>query len=291
MIKKFGAISLLIFLFVLSSCVKDKTIENLSLIDYDSDSSFVLENAPAVQPKNLLLQEFTGVWCYTCPLAHDTVAKIISMYPDRIAAMNVHSHLYSIYDDPAVMGNLYDFRTLDGDTVVTMLGGILSVPSAAIDMTLIVGEDRILSQKRENWVDYVTQMISVAPKINVEMAAFYYANESKLKIVARYTALEDISQPVYHNIAIAENNIVDWQYVGTVYVENYSHKHILRDYLYDPKGELLAAKMSRNQVEVRVNYIKVPSDWNIFNLDIIGFAHNKGSDWEVYQAQSITAFD
>ena len=99
-----------------------------NLYNYSSDTTFTANYNFRDEPKNVLMHEFSGIWCYTCPLAHDTTAKIIAMHPGRVFAINVHSHYYSIYDDPAMMGNLYDIRTLDGDTVVNMLHNSLVSP-------------------------------------------------------------------------------------------------------------------------------------------------------------------
>ena len=173
-----------------------------SLLSYNADTMFTDLNNLTPQSKTLFIQEFTGIYCYTCPLAHGITADIIQMYPNRVAAMNIHSHFYGIYDDPLVMGNLYDFRTSDGDSIVSMLGGVFSVPSAAFNMTLLAGESNIISFNRANWVNYATNELNTIPKANVNIASSFNTTTRDLKIVIKYHLLENLNNNLYYSIAL-----------------------------------------------------------------------------------------
>ena len=283
---------LLSILLLLLGCSKDddsivtpnstsSPIEN-PLLAFNTDTTFSDLNI-APQSKVLLMQEFTGVYCYTCPLAHTITANLIQMYPNRIAAMNVHSHFYGLYDDPAVMGNLYDFRTFDGDTIVSMIGGVFSVPSAAFNMTIQPGESKITSYLRDNWIGYATNELNGIPRANVEIATTFNASNRNLKIVIKYHIQENISENLYYNVALVENKIIDKQFVDTVVVDNYSHEHIFRDALTDPKANFLASSPSQGEVFIKVINYTVSSNWNENNIEIISYIHEKDIKWNVLQ--------
>jgi len=259
-----------------------------NLYNYSADTVFHNNFSFRDQDRNVLIHEFTGVWCYTCPLAHDTVAKIINLYPDRVFALNVHSHYYSIYDDPAMMGNLYDIRTLDGDSIVNMLGGVVSVPSGSIDMTVMPSESSIINFNRWNWVDYVDGHLAANPNpdVNVEVVTEYDSTTRNLKVISRYHIKSGSSDPVYYSIAIADNGIVDKQYVDTAVVEFYEQKHILRDYLTNPRGDFMATQAVKGDIFIRTNYITVPLDWNQNDLEVIAYCHNSGTDFTVHQSNN-----
>ena len=287
---RFASIILLsLGMLCLFGCKKENHFGDISstqtgLLSYNSDVYFAENYDLSPQQRVLLLEEFTGVYCYTCPLAHGITADIIQTFPNQVAAINIHSHLFSIYDDPNVMGNLYDFRTADGDTIVNMLGGVLSVPSAAFNRTLQVGENEITSNKRNAWMNYALYELNSPPEINIDIATSFDSISRNLKIVVKYKALTNFPEDVYHTVTITENDIIDKQFVDTAEVPNYHHMHILRDVITDVKGDLLFSTQNQNNVGIKVFNYTVPVEWNEANLKVVSFAHQKNTHWDVYQA-------
>jgi hypothetical protein len=244
---------------------------------------FIDNSNPSPQAKVLFLQEFTGVYCYTCPLAHGITDQIENLYPAQVAAMNVHSHFFSIYDDPNVMGNLYDLRTEDGDTLVSMLGGVYSVPSAAFDMTPQQNEPEIISFDRSMWLDHAADAIAKTPTVNIEMETELNSVSRELKIVAKYHFLQTPSTPLFYSLALVENDIIDKQFVDTVVVDDYHHMHILRDMVTDAKGELLSNGAIKDEVYIKVWSYTIPLDWNEDNVELITYVHEQEQLWDVKQ--------
>ncbi|MBL4861618.1 MAG: Omp28-related outer membrane protein [Crocinitomicaceae bacterium] len=284
-------LGVIISVIAITGCKKDKLEPNpdtgapvlTGLISYDADTEFTDLDNLTPQDRVLLMQEFTGVYCYTCPLAHYITSDLIQMYPNRIAAMNIHSHFYSIYDDPNVMGNLYDFRTEDGDSMVSMLGGVMSVPSAAFNMKLLAGEANITSNARDNWMGYASNELSTPPKVNIEMATSFDNSTRNVKIVVKYHALEDLNENLYHSIAIVENDIIDKQFVDTAVVNDYHHMHIFRDMVTDAKADFIGITPTQGQVFIKVFNYTIPAEWNENNIDVISYVHQKDANWNVYQ--------
>lgn len=137
-------------LLAVTACKKTEveTEKEIALIDYEYNQDFVFDGALTKQERNVLIQEFTGVYCYTCPMAHEITEELIADHPQAIVPINIHSHFFSIYGDPNVMGNEFDFRTTNGDSIVSLLGGVISLPSASFDMSTQPGEDAAVSFQR-----------------------------------------------------------------------------------------------------------------------------------------------
>ena len=160
---------------------------------------------------------------------------------------------------------------------------VLSLPSGAIDRTIYSGETSIISKQREFWKDYAAQAIQEPVNVKIDLHTEFNASSRQLKVVVKAHYLNNISTDNYIGVLLTESNIIDKQFVDTVIVPNYSHEHILRDYLTNPKGDLINNDTERGQVIVRVFYYNVPATWNENNVELIAFIHEKGSNWKVLQ--------
>lgn len=283
-------IGLLGLLIACSSCKKDEAIppSGVGSLPVDQnwvDTTYFLATAPTPDQKVVLVEEFTGVYCYTCPLGHMVVDSLIDEYPEQVAPLNIHSHAFGIYDNPAVMGNAQDFRTIDGDTVVSMLGGIVSVPSGAVDRKVHAGETQIISKNRQYWRDYFVSTLSETPPVNITSESRLINNGSTVEVRVTLTYTTSNTEDHYLSVAVAEDNVVDKQFVDTVVVDNYEHPHILRAYATETKGNFLGSSFIPAQVEVRVFEIDLDPIWITDSLEIVSFVHRKiAGDWTVLQA-------
>jgi hypothetical protein len=90
-------------------------------------------------------------------------------------------------------------------------------------------------------------------------------------------------------VFITESNIIDAQTNGAVIVENYNHKHILRDMMTKFDGDALGASLKKNDI-IRKSYsYTLPSTtdglWVPENIEIVITIHkNDPKDKSVAQA-------
>ena len=269
--------------FFWAGCDEDVAIPNEVVT---SDTTY-LDAIQSPQQKVVLLEEYTGVYCYTCPATHLVTAGILAAYPNKVIATNTHSTSFGIYTNPLVMGNLYDFRTVDGDSVVNMLGSVISLPSAAIDRKIHSGETRIISENRDFWQSYVAQQLSGDVKVNIRLDADFTFETRNLQVIVTLNYVEDVNIANYLSILLAENNIVDKQLMADLTVNDlYSHEHIVRDYMTDFYGEKITVSKEAGRVYVRVFNYTVPEEWDEDNLDVVVFVHEQGASKEIFQAAS-----
>jgi len=271
-------------LLLLFACKKDNPPVPVVPPNEPKDTSYIAGSIQSAQQKIVLMEEFTGVYCYTCPQGHAAVSDIVANNPGKVAVLNIHSQFYGIYSNPAVMGNKYDFRTKDADTIVSMLGGIVSVPSGAVDRVMHSGETTIMSYNRDYWGNYAATQLTEIPPVNIDIETDFTADSRKLQIVVELNYTQNLTENNYLSIAIAENNIIDKQFVDTVVVDNYSHQHILRDVITNAKGDLIDVSREAGRVYIRVFNYTLPNEWDTNNIDIIAFVHEGESSWHVLQA-------
>src|SRR5690554_8137402 len=56
--------------------------------------------------KNVVLEEFTGIYCVFCPEGHAIAQAIKDANPDRVSLINIHTGSFAVPN-----GNHPDFRT------------------------------------------------------------------------------------------------------------------------------------------------------------------------------------
>lgn len=274
-----------ILMLGLQACDKDQPLPAPAPADNSPRDTTYISSIQNPQQKVVLLEEFTGVYCYTCPATHQVVATIIDNYQGRVAAINTHSTHFNNYSDPSIMGNKYDFRTEDGDSIVTLLGGVVSLPSASIDREIQTGETVIISKNRDLWDSYVAQQLISSVSVNVDISSEYISSERRLQLVIELNYVEDVSAINFLSVLLVENNIIDKQLDGnSVIVPDYSHMHIFRDYLTDFKGNQITATKEAGRVYIRVFDYTIPAEWNANNLEVIAFVHENEVSNELLQA-------
>jgi len=270
------AATLVTFFLSWVGCTQDKAIPGPT-DDEPKDTTYI-DVVQSPQQKIVLLEEYTGVYCYTCPATHEVVEGILNLYPNRVIATNTHSTSFGIYSDPNVMGNLYDFRTEDGDSVVSMLGGVISLPSGVVNRKIHSGETTIISQNRDLWVSYVAQELTEAVKVNVEIATDFTEETRNLQVVITLNYVQSVNEANYLSVLFVENNILDKQLDSNfAVIQYYAHQHILRDYLTYYEGSEIATTKEPGRVNL-------PVAWDENNVEVICFVHEQGASQNILQA-------
>ncbi|MBK8490657.1 MAG: Omp28-related outer membrane protein [Saprospirales bacterium] len=247
------------------------------------DTTIDLEN----QMRQVLIEEFTGVRCVQCPAGSAEIASLLAIHGERLVAVSIHAGDFS-YPFPQ---SHYNFQTSEGEELINFLGPPISYPSAVIDRTLFDGEaDLILG--RNDWAGYIAQEKAIDPVIKIAVVPNFNETTRKLDVEVKLYPQEDILDPdVRISLMLTESNIVDYQDTPDGKVDNYVHKHVLRDMLTSYLGEGISETLISGIIITKNFSYTVPEVWNagetasnVEEMHVVVFVHLGTTTKEVLQA-------
>ena len=218
------------------------------------------------QPKNVLIEDFTGMLCINCPNAAEKVVEIQNYYgADRVIAVAIHG------DMPGLSGNLKN----DLGTEYYNRWGVESLPRGMVD--------------RKGGLQNYTSWMAIA---NEQLAL----QTSSLSLSLEGTTFDPVDRTLKVNVEalcataltanlqvwITESNIVSFQKMPDGSINrNYVHNHVLRDAVNGSWGEAIALEP---EVATEVSYdYTVPAAWVAENLAVVAFAYNDGGVIQVIE--------
>ncbi len=235
--------------FVWTGCT-----ENNPSIDFGSaahtDTTYVLPAAsiPSAQPHQVLVEEFTGQKCANCPAAHTNLENIATT-STNIGRVNVIGlYIYGPGQSVPPAGSIYDLRDSAATQVnTTVYNGKNDLPSGGVDRTPVAGDILLYST---GWADAVTNQLSIADSLNLDISSSYNATTNVATILAKVTYLYPVLTPQNISIAIVEDSMYDKQEFPDSVHENYLFTNVFRDMitsapLGDPLGSLTAKEAGR----------------------------------------------
>ena len=185
--------------------------------------------------KNVVLEEFTGIYCTFCPDGHRLAKQFQSANPDDVVLVNIHAGSFA-----APNGNDPDFRTIHG-TLIASGAGIVGYPAGSINRRLFpqYTQGGGTAMSRGQWSSAGSIILGEASYVNIAMDAVY--DVSTNKIYADVEMYMTGNMPSGSNlslvVALLQNNVEGPQ-VGkgsnpsqVLPNGNYNHNHMLRDLL------------------------------------------------------------
>jgi len=294
--KKLNILSfLLVSILVLSSCEEIPPYINYEPEAIVEDTTYVSNEIPTAQPRQVLIEEITGVRCPNCPAAQ-AEAKIISENnPGRINILTIHplnkvNALTSPFD--ANRGDKYtskyDFRTLAGALIFEMVGISNSLPIGNINRMKFDGEISA-NIEYQKWSAFTNSELSKPTPLNLDVTAKNIGEDIEIRVKVTYTAA--IVDSNYLSVAIIENDLKDVQEsrdnMGvTIYEKEYKHSHVLRAMASNFFGDPLKADYVPGRVFIKTYRYK-RGDWNPANLDVIVFVNKDVTKKEVIHSKTV----
>lgn len=235
------------------------------------------------QQRQVLIEEFTGVRCVNCPAGSEAIQTLLGIHGERLVAVSIHAGFFS----PPYPENQYDFRTTEGNSLLTYLGEPLGFPTAVVDRKLFTGEQD-LQLGQSQWAGFIAEEQTLPPSVKIGIEPDFNTNTRELKVKATLYVQEDIPYPDVHiSVMITESNIADEQLTPAGKNPNYVHRHVLRgmmtSYDGDPVTEFLAASV----VITRDFTMMLPDSWVADNCHVVVFLHKGGTNKEVYQVHEV----
>lgn len=184
--------------------------------------------------KNVVLEEFTGIYCGYCPDGHAIAQAIQDANPDRVSLINIHTGGFA---NPT--GNDPDFRTVYGKAIAQQ-SNLTGYPAGTVNRHVFPGRGMnsgATAMGRGQWTVSANEILNQPSYVNVAVEATIdvESNTMEIHVEAYYTGNSPESSNLL-NIAILQNNTRGPQ-SGGGQGNNYNHMHRLIDFVTGQWGE------------------------------------------------------
>lgn len=240
--------------------------------------------------KKILLEDYTGHTCGNCPRATEQTEYLIETYCDHIIPIAVHAGFFA---DPRSSGKYtYDFRATTGYSWDGTFGNSAAgLPNGMLNRTEYNGT-RILAYG--SWPAAAEQLLKEPPTISIKIGNNYNDDTRELKTVVDVSFLKSASEELKLTVLIVEDSIINWQKdydyedlenPGNTDIENYVHRHVLRDAINGSWGETIVENSIQQGKSVNKSFSYVlDTEWMANHCSVIGFVYNVGTK-EIIQAE------
>lgn len=236
------------------------------------------------QLRQVMIEEFTGVNCVNCPDGSQAIETLIDIHGERLVAVSIHSS--GSFSRP-IAESQYDFRTPEGDNLLSYLGAPIGYPTAVVNRKKFQDEFDLQLGKGQ-WAGYIVEELAIPPKVRIAIEPTYTEASRDLRTDVTLYVDEDISDPdVRLSVMILEDDIVDAQVTPEGTKEDYKHKHVLRDMLTNFDGDIISENLTAN-AEIEKSYdLNIPVGWVASNCKIVVFVSLGGQVKDVLQVHEV----
>ena len=237
----------------------------------------------------ILVEEFTGVGCQNCPGGSAELENLLSIYPDNLIAITIHAGFFSTevqwHPDQKI-----DFRTADGNNLVDdYFGGApFAYPSATVNREK-TGTGSFFIPLTQ-WPASIASELEEGSTVDLKMERTYDPASRTLDVEVDVLALAALSEDTRISVIITESGIIDYQKdlnaPGDGWIQDYVHKHVLRDMITPFDGEVISSTGIALTESLTKSFSTVlPDNFVAENCEVIAFVHKNTSDSkEVLQA-------
>lgn len=262
----------LIILLLLFSC----DIIEEPFMEKNDDGQVTTEN-----PQKVLLIDFTGHTCKSCPKAHQSIEQLQGLFGGRIVPIAFHLGYFA---KPMTSGKFTtDFRTPEG----TLLEKYFDFVSFPIGTVQTLNKDQL--QPYAAWPAAVSAGISGDAPIKIEIDPEYLAGLGAIAGHIHVTALQAVSGQVNLAVYLVEDSIVDWQKdedFDPMDIPDYVHNNVFRTSLTGLWGQPVgnADGLAKGfTIETQLAKLLHPA-WKIQNCTLVAFVYREDTK-EIIQVE------
>lgn len=232
--------------------------------------------------KIVLLEEFTGKGCTNCPKGSREIENLLTQLPNNLVAVSIHAGFFA---NPEFFPlGLYDLRTEDGEFLYNYIGAPLGYPSGSVNRTPVNGDIQL---SLNQWASAITQHLQEEPVVDISVTSGYDVDTRVLTIQTSAIGKENVTGDIRLSVMLTESGIVDAQddFEAGGIVNDYVHRHVLRDMLTPAAGESVATNMSIGQIVNRTYTMTIPDTWSPAHMEVIAFVSQvNGNSFPILQA-------
>ncbi len=234
------------------------------------------------QLRQVLIEEFTGVRCVNCPAGSALIEDLLACNGGRLIAVSIHAGEFS----PPYPASQFDFRTADGDQILSYVGEPFGYPTAVVNRKLFPGQFD-LQLGSGDWAGYFAEEKQIAPKLRIGIEHSFNLGSRELSVDVTLYVDEAITDPDVHlSVMLTESGIQDLQLTpaSPTPQADYTHKHVLRDLITSYDGDPVSEPLPAGAEVTKTFTYNLPAGWKAENCKIIAFVSLSGASQEVLQA-------
>lgn len=237
--------------------------------------------------RRVVAEEVTGVRCPQCPDGTRTLTSLQQSFKSEGRELIVISiHASGNFAVPW-SSSQHDFRSPDAQAMVSSIGPLEGFPCSGIDRRLLPNETSIFTYPHTRWEGVIRKDFGFEYGLEVYVDNEYDPATRKLDIDVDLDVYGDqtLSGENFLTVVITQDSIVDPQDDKGVLNPNYLHRHVLRDVVTNPGGDLIAETLSPG-VTLRKTYsVTLPAAWKEKHCSVVAYVHRGGNpDKEIMQA-------
>ena len=233
--------------------------------------------------KHVLVEEFTGHLCGTCPPAAVVLYDSLRLqFGVKLITIAVHAGQFSdtcptALDCPsgAPVGSFeINYRSIVGDGWATQFG-ITVNPLAMINR---IGFPTSHKKTYTTWKTNIQNELALPAVAKINLQTYFDSSGQEAKVAVKVELLQPLSDSLALQVVMVEDNIVDWQQWyshSPQYVPNYTHHDILRASFNGLNGENFRPN-AENKLLTGYS-LPFSSKWVAGNCKVIAFLYKKSN--------------
>lgn len=235
--------------------------------------------------KNVVLEEFTGIYCGFCPDGHLRANNFAAANPGDVVLINIHAGPFA---NPS--GNDPDFTIAYGDSI-DIISGIAGYPAGNINRRVFSNFSQNpggMAMSRGDWATAGGTVMGESSYVNLALEGDIDITSNVLTVDVEMYFTANAPSDVNLNVALLQNNISGPQSGSSANPNQvnadgtYNHMHMLRELLTGQWGEVITTTTSGTTVTRQYTY-NIPADINgipvsIGDLEIVAFVAEGQTD-------------
>lgn len=173
--------------------------------------------------KKILIEEFTGQECQYCPAGHDTVAKRITGYEDRVAIV---SHHY---------GYTEDIFTIEETRLLGEFFKAYGAPGCMVDRTKMEDMYYAYFLASDLSVEHIVSELEKPAAVSIEQTNVFDPQTRELTVTVKGKAYGDV-EGTRLAVLVTQSGYLSWQASGGY---EYSHDNFPILFLSEYSGDLV----------------------------------------------------
>ena len=195
--------------------------------------------------KNVVLEEYTGIYCVWCPAGHVIGANMHAANPNDVFLINIHTGGFS---NPS-SGADPNFNTTFG-TVLANNAGVSGYPTGTVNRRVFPGNTSS-AMGRSAWNGSSQTVLQESSPVNIGVQASYDMATGVLTVDVETYYTSTVTNSNFLHIAVLQNNMAGPQ-TGAVqngspssiisgpWNPTYNHQHVLRHFITGASGSILS---------------------------------------------------